>query len=254
MSVFAPWQEQNIVVTGATSGIGKVVTEILLGQGVMVFGVGRSLEKLEALQAQYPEKLKLHHADLLDLKAARSLMALARDSMGAVTGLVAAAGAIEHQSFGSTDDESWTRQMNLNLRVPTILLEESLELMQPNSSAVILGSTLGAQPIATSTAYSAAKAGLEAVVKVAAIAGAKHGHGLRVNLLHPGVVDTPMIRSCERLDNLSEAERLRQLAALHLLGRVAQPAELAQVAVDILTWTFATGSIVTVDGGLSIQS
>ena len=63
-----------------------------------------------------------------------------------------------------------------------------------------------------------------------------------------------MIRGSERLDNLSDEERLRELAALHLLGRVAQPAELAQVAVDILTWTFATGSIVTVDGGLSIQS
>lgn len=252
MSVFAPWDEQKIVVTGATSGIGKVITDILLGHGAMVFGVGRSLEKLESQQERYPGQLKLHQADLLDLKVAHSLMALAQERMGAVTGLIAAAGAIEHQMFGSTDDEAWTRQMNLNLRVPTILLEESLGLMQPNSSAVILGSTLGARPITTSIAYSAAKAGLEAVVKVAAICGAKHG--LRVNLVHPGVVDTPMIRGSERPDNLSEAERLQELAALHLLNRVAQPGELAQVAVDILTWTFATGSVVTVDGGLSIQS
>ena len=191
-------------------------------------------------------------ADLLDLQVARGLMAAARDAMGSVSGLVVAAGAIEHQSFGTIDDEAWARQMNLNLRVPTILLEEALEVVEPNSSAVLLGSTLGAQPIATSTAYSAAKAGLEAVVKVAAIAGAQKG--LRVNLLHPGVVDTPMIRSSERPDDLSGDDRIQELAALHLLGRVGQPEELAQVAVDILKWTFATGSIVTVDGGLSIQA
>jgi NAD(P)-dependent dehydrogenase (short-subunit alcohol dehydrogenase family) len=252
MSGFAPWKEQKIVVTGATSGIGKAITQLLLDQGATVFGVGRSLEKLEAMQSEYPDKLKLHQADLLDLQVARGLMAAARDAMGSVSGLVVAAGAIEHQSFGAIDDEAWARQMNLNLRVPTILLEEALAVVEPNSSAVLLGSTLGAQPIATSTAYSAAKAGLEAVVKVAAIAGAQKG--LRVNLLHPGVVDTPMIRSSERPDDLSGDDRIQELAALHLLGRVGQPEELAQVAVDILKWTFATGSIVTVDGGLSIQA
>ena len=252
MSGFAPWKEQKIVVTGATSGIGKAITQLLLAQGATVFGVGRSLEKLEAMQSEYRDKLKLHQADLLNLQVARGLMPAARDAMGGVSGLFVAAGAIEHQSFGTIDDEAWARQMNLNLRVPTILLEEALAVVEPNSSAVLLGSTLGAQPIATSTAYSAAKAGLEAVVKVAAMAGAQKG--LRVNLLHPGVVDTPMIRSSERPDDLSADDRIQELAALHLLGRVGQPEELAQVAVDILKWTFATGSIVTVDGGLSIQA
>ena len=120
--------------------------------------------------------------------------------------------------------------------------------MEPQSSAVILGSTLAAHPIVTSTAYSAAKAGLEAVVKVAALTGAEKG--LRVNLLHPGVVDTPMIRT-DRPDGQSDQARLEALAKLHLLGRIAQPEELADVVLDILKWTFATGSIVTVDGGLS---
>ena len=58
----------------------------------------------------------------------------------------------------------------------------------------------------------------------------------------------------ERPDGNTEQARLEELAALHLLGRIAQPDELAEVVLDILKWTFATGSIVTVDGGLSIQS
>jgi NAD(P)-dependent dehydrogenase (short-subunit alcohol dehydrogenase family) len=252
MTAFAPWKEQKIVVTGATSGIGKMITEILLERGATVFGVGRNLDKLHNLAKHYPKRLTTYQADLSDLEVTRGLMRVACDSMGQVTGLFAVAGGIEHQLFGVIDDAAWLRQMNLNLRVPTILLEESLKVVSANASAVILGSTLGKHPIATSTAYSAAKAGLEAVVKVAAVAGAKEG--LRVNLLHPGVVDTPMIRSTERPDDLGEEERIQALASLHLLERVAQPREVAEVAIDILKWTFATGSIVTVDGGLSIQS
>ena len=250
-SLFAPWTEQKIVVTGATSGIGLVIVEALLERGATVFGIGRKLESLDKLAQRYPDQLRMHQADLLDLQIARGVMAQAKEILGAVTGLICAAGAIEHQSFGDIDDAAWVRQLDLNLRVPTILLEEALQVMEQNSSAVVLGSTLAAHPIVTSTAYSAAKAGLEAVVKVAAISGAEKG--LRVNLLHPGVVDTPMIRE-DRPDDQNETARLEQLAALHLLGRIAQPDELAEVVLDILKWTFATGSIVTVDGGLSVRS
>lgn len=250
-SLFAPWNEQQIVVTGATSGIGFVIVEALLEQGANVFGVGRNLSRLEELANRYPKQLHMLQADLLDLKMTRDVLPRAKQELGVVTGLICAAGAIEHQDFGATDDGAWARQLDLNLRVPTILLEEALKVMEPHSSAVVLGSTLAAHPIVTSAAYSAAKAGLEAVVKVAAISGAKQG--LRVNLLHPGVVDTPMIRA-DRPDGHSEQARLEELAALHLLGRIAQPDELAEVVLDILKWTFATGSIVTVDGGLSVRS
>jgi len=251
MSVFAPWNEQKIVVTGATSGIGYAIVSELLERGATVFALGREVQKLEALSEKYPELLIVHQADLLNLKSTRGLMSRARDALGEVTGLVNSAGAINHEVFGNTGDDIWQKQLDLNLRVPTILLEESVKLMSSHGSAVMIGSTLGNCPIMTSTAYSAAKAGLEALVKVAARAGAQRG--IRVNLVHPGVVETPMISEM-RPDGQDAIERLQELAALHLLGRVGQPQELAEVVLDVLKWTFATGSIVTVDGGLTIQS
>jgi NAD(P)-dependent dehydrogenase (short-subunit alcohol dehydrogenase family) len=226
------------------------VVKELLGRGAAVFAVGRQTEVLEALERAHPGVCIGHRADLLEPEARAELLDRATGAMGPLTGVVLAAGAIEHAPFAELGARSWERQLALNLQAPTQLLQRAGQTLSSGASVVIVGSTLAQRPIGTSAAYSAAKAGLEAIVKLAAVELAPSG--IRVNLVHPGVVDTPMI-DAQRPGSSTPAEVREALAALHPMGRIGSPSELARVILDVMGWTFATGSIVTVDGGLSAR-
>lgn len=251
MSDSRQWEDERVLVTGATSGIGHATTVMLLERGARVFATGRNEEKLQKLQTRYEGRLVGHAADLLNPIHRAELLIGAKKALGNISGAVLAAGAIEHQVFSRVDEPAWQRQLDLNLRAPAEFLQEAMGELAEDASVVVVGSTLAARPILTSAAYSAAKAGLEAVVKVGALSGANNR--IRVNLVHPGVIDTPMLEAA-RPTGESVATLVDSLAALHALGRIGQPEEIARVILDVMKWTFATGSIITVDGGLSIHS
>jgi len=108
--------------------------------------------------------------------------------------------------------------------------------------------------------YAATKAGLNALTRTLALELAPHG--IRVNAVLPGGVDTDMLRA-PRLrpgEALGEAEiservesQLAALRALHPLGRLGTPAEVASVIVATLDQAWQTGSLITIDGGLSLS-
>jgi len=104
--------------------------------------------------------------------------------------------------------------------------------------------------MATSAVYTATKAAIDAVVKVAAQTGA--ARGIRVNSLALGVVDTPMARQ-ERPDGLDEKARIEFLRGLHPLGRLGEAGEVASAALSLLRQEWTTGAVMTMDGGLSCQ-
>src|SRR5690606_32530817 len=138
----------------------------------------------------------------------------------------------------------------VNLVAPLRLGEQALEVLEPGGAQVFIASTLATRPVLTSAVYSAAKAGLLQVMKVLALAGA--ARGVRASAVLPGVGETDMVRGVRRAPGggpLSGPEHARRqeaqlagLRALHPLGRLGRPEDVAEAVRYLLGASWISGS------------
>jgi NAD(P)-dependent dehydrogenase (short-subunit alcohol dehydrogenase family) len=242
---------ERILVTGATSGIGRAVVEALLVRGAGVVAVGRRIEALDDLRDRYSEQLEPLRASLADGAEVSFIVPRALDR-GPLRGFVSAAGVAYHEALGAISERTLREQFEVNTFAPMRLGEELVTRLEPGSGMVFIASTLAHKPIPTSYVYSATKAALLSAVKSLAHAGAPRD--VRVNAVTPGVVDTPMIRTPREGEGNSAnvAARMKGLAAIHPLGRLGNADEVARAVVHLLEAPWTTGAELVVDGGLTL--
>ena len=238
---------KTILVTGASSGIGYQVCKSLLSKGDRVIGLSRTIDNSHPLNSF--EHFIPWQCDLSDVTKTTSLFQSLIDEKGPIDALIYAAGVCYHEQFGQTKLTSITEQINVNLVSAFLLCEQAITHMPKQSAIILLSSTLAEKAIATSAMYSASKAGLEQVMKASAIAGS--AKQISVNAVALGCVDTPML-SQHRDDNLEQETRLKALAELHPLG-LGKATEVAQIITSLLSQPWTTGSVIKVDGGLSLK-
>lgn len=232
----------NVLVTGASSGIGRAVAELLIASGSKVAVASRRADALAALGAH-----ATMGCDVGDAAARAGLCARARAALGGrLDGLVCAAGVAHHRALdaGPIPEELLREQLDVNLVAPLRLGEEALTVLEPGGAMIFITSTLALHPIATSLAYSASKAGLIGVMRALAVAGAPRG--VRAAAVCPGAVDTDMIRA-----GRTDAE-LAALRATHPLGRLGTPADVAEAVAYLLGAPWATGTNLVLDGGATL--
>jgi NAD(P)-dependent dehydrogenase (short-subunit alcohol dehydrogenase family) len=154
------------------------------------------------------------------------------------------------RSVLETDEASWERIMAINLKSVFWVAKYGIpHLQRAGGGSIILVGSVSALAGFTRAqdAYTAAKGGLVALTKSLAIQFANHG--IRANIIHPGIVDTPL-----QAPYLSDALR-REFEASIPLGRIAHPREIAQVALFLASdeSSYMTGAELVVDGGFMAQ-
>jgi 3-oxoacyl-[acyl-carrier protein] reductase len=242
---------QYALVTGASRGIGRAVVELLVARGRTVIASARDSHKLNELQQRHGDKV-IPLARDLTLHPER----LVEDAckFGTLSEVVLAAGIARYASFEATAEADLRAQLETNFFAPYRLLQAASQHMQ-TGSIVVLASTLGFRSAPTTSAYAASKAALISAAKSAALELAPR---IRVNTLAPGVVDTDMVRAPRRPPREGEdaahviAEQLEELRALHPLGRLGTADEVAEAALYLLEAPWVTGSVLTIDGGLTL--
>jgi len=250
----------TVIVTGATRGIGRATVEAILDRGGKVVAIARNEEALRALEVSEAERIRAVAVDLEDVARVPEAAQRAIDAFGSVDGLVNCAGIARYESVGAIGLDSIEAQVRVNLVAPLLLSQAVAEHLRGRGGAIVnVSSTLSERVAQNTVVYAATKAALNTLTKGLALELAPAR--VRVNAVLPGGVETDMLR-IPRLrprESLTGAEleqrvesQLAALAALHPLGRLGKPEEVAAVIINVLDQTWQTGSLVTIDGGLSL--
>ena len=228
------------LVTGGGTGIGRAIAVALRAAGGDVVICGRRASVLQACADDLGVTFVVG-----DVTANPEALL---DQVGPVDGLVHNAGALTRGAIGAWSQEDWDRMWAVHVRGPALLTQAFARRFEGPGAIVAVSSTLAVRTAAGSAAYSAAKAGLSSLVRSLALELAPRG--IRANTVLPGVVPTAMT-TAPRGDASLDAQ-LDALRRLHPLGRLGQPAEVAQVVVGLLANPWVTGAEVAVDGGLLV--
>lgn len=237
------------LVTGATSGIGYATAKMLSERGWTVIATGRNQQRLDELV----EKGYAAHAfaaDLADHGRAMELVEKTLEAEGRLDGLVHAAGILTSGGMDNETDEGFTRLIEVNLMASWRILKSAWEpLKRTKGSAVIVSSVTGLRSFPNLIGYCVSKAGVDQLVRAAALDGAPHG--VRVNAVNPGVVVTNLHKA-GGMDEQTYEGFLEHSKDTHPLGRVGEPEEVAESIIFLLDnrlsgWT--TGATLPIDGG-----
>lgn len=241
-----------LLITGATSGIGKATVRRFAEAGANIAAVGRNeialselKEEIESLGAQ----LVAIRADLSDEGEAEKVVAKAVENFGGVDVLVNAAGHISSGTIENTPLEAWDAMLNINLRAVFMLMQKALPTMiQRRGNIVNVSSVTGLRAFPGVLAYCVSKAGLDQLTRCAALELA--ARGVRVNAVNPGVVVTEIHKRGGMTEEQYEAF-LNHSKETHPLGRVGEAREIAELifflASERASWI--TGVTYSIDGG-----
>jgi NAD(P)-dependent dehydrogenase (short-subunit alcohol dehydrogenase family) len=247
--------QQVAVITGAASGIGAATARLFAAEGAKVALVDIDVEGLAAIEADISAAggtaLSLV-ADVTDAAAARDGVARTVAQWGRIDIVMPCAGVSVGGTVASIDETLWDRVFDINVKGSYLWLHEALPHMieRRSGSIILIGSQLVASSGGNNAAYIASKGAIASLAKAMAVDHA--AQGIRVNALMPGVVDTPM--SCNSLKRHADVDAARRrLAQRHAMGRFGRPEEIARAALFLASddASFATGSLLFVDGGWS---
>lgn len=246
------------IVTGASSGIGLAVTRAYLDSGangvVAVFRRNEIPEELAQARSIYGDSLVIVNGDVSIEETAASYTKAAMDSFGKIDIFVSnAAISIVKAVHLHTEDE-WDAVLDANVKSLYWTARYVIPIMMAQHSGLILvsGSISGEAGIPTQGAYAPSKGALHQMTRQMAIEYAKHG--IRVNTIACGTVDTPIVHASAKSSGDPEGY-WKMLRDAHPIGRIASAEEVASfytyMATDLAS--FFTGSIIMMDGGYTAQ-
>lgn len=246
--------DKVFLVTGATSGMGRATAERLAAEGAKVVLAARGREAGEAFLAELRSAGReaiFVPTDVTVAAEMERLVGRAVDRYGRLDGAFNNVGAATaYGPVTEVSEQAWGAELALNLNSVFYGLKYQIPALQASGGGSIVNnaSNVGVTGMAGMAAYSAAKHGVVGLTRSAALDVATTG--VRVNALVTGGVDTPLLRGAM---GPNPEEALRAAGAMHPVGRIGRPEEIAALAAFLLSdeAPFVTGAALAIDGGLT---
>lgn len=238
---------KTILVTGASSGIGRAIAIESSKMGANVIITGRNEERLK--KTYYLLKGNGHGLIVADLSVKEDIERLYKE-LPVIDGLVNCAGLTKVAPFSFATRDSFEEVMNVNFFAPTELtrLMVKTKKIRKGASIVFISSVSGVYCSAVASAiYSSSKGAVNGLVKGVALDLAPKG--IRVNSVNPGMIDTDIFTGSAITDEQLKTDMLR-----YPLGRYGKPEEVAYAVIYLLSdaATWITGSNLLIDGGYTL--
>lgn len=248
-------ENRNIIITGASSGIGAAAARLFAREGAnLVLGARRAHELAvvaQEINAGNGGRAVVLPGDVTDPGYASSLVDLAEREFGGLDGAFNNAGIVGAMTpIAAMTIANWNAVVAVNLTAAFHAAQAQIPALQKRGGGAVVftssfvGSSNGGMP--GMSAYAATKAGLNGLVQALAAEHAREG--IRINSLLPGGTITPA-------GGEGDSEAIAFVSRLHPLGRMARAEEIAEAALFLLSdrASFMTGSPMVVDGGMSVR-
>jgi len=252
-------QNRHALLTGAAGGIGLAVAEAYLREGARCTIVDLGAEPsadAQALIATHPQTAQYVQADVTRAASIAAMLKSAVQRFGTVEILFNNAAVFDLAPLLESDESSWERLFAVNVKGMFFVMQAVLRQMVESGvrgSVINLASQAGRRGEALVSHYCATKAAVISYTQSAALAMAPHG--IRVNGIAPGVVDTPMWAHVDALfakyENLALGEKKKAVGLAVPLGRMGRPSDIAGAAVFLASDEagYITAQTLNVDGG-----
>lgn len=250
MSMTLDFSGKVALITGASQGIGAEIARRFHAAGATVVlnhpGLGSTRTDAEqlaaALKTTRPDSSDVVAADVSTATAVQRMMQEVQARRGGIDFLINNAGILRDRTLAKMSVEDWQAVVDVNLTGVFLCCKFGLEIMRDGGAIVGLGSISAFHGSFGQANYVAAKAGVQALMRVVSREAARRG--IRANAIAPGVVDTAMVAT---IPETVRAEMLKNIP----LNRLGTPAEVANVALFLCSplASYVTGQTLEVNGG-----
>lgn len=240
--------DKVVLVTGGNSGLGLSAAEGFAAEGAHVVIAGRDQASIDKAVAGLGPRASGHHADVARLGEIEALLEAVKAQHGRLDVLFANAGIGRFGPLGEMTEKIWDEVMATNLKGVYFTIQQAVPLMAPGSAIVITASVSADIGTPDASIYGASKA---AVVSLGRMLGAELvGRGIRVNVVSPGPIDTPIFGT---LGMPAQAvDEMKKLWANNIpMKRFGRPEEVTRAVLFLASdeASYITGVELLVDGG-----
>ncbi|BEU27501.1 SDR family oxidoreductase [Paraburkholderia sp. 22B1P] len=237
-----------VLVTGATSGIGRETSLKLVQSGAYVLAVGRDRERADGLARELGRSGECIVADISQPGDITRIMNEVRARHCELHGLVISAGVALQTGLDALDAQAYDQLMNVNVKGAAFTFARALPVLAQGASCVFVGSVAGRKGQPGDALYAGSKGFIRAFARNLGTSPELIQRRIRVNVVSPGPIDTPL--TAEATSNSSVSEYVEGLIPMRRWGRASEVADAILFLLSDAS-SFTTGAEITVDGGMA---
>jgi len=243
------FKDKIVLVMGGNSGMGLATAEAFAAEGAKVHLTGRNQQTIDEAVARIPGS-RGYSADIADIASSEEVVARIEAEDGRIDVLFINAGVGGFAPLRDITPEGWDQTHSINLKGCVFALQKAVRLMGKGGAIVVTGSIGAHASLPGNGVYAAAKGGLYAAMKV--FAGELVAEGIRLNMVSPGPIDTPLLyRNPGMTDEAVAALKQRMIENVPM-HRMGEGSEIAKAVLFLASEdaSFITAANLFVDGGM----